>query len=47
MDFSGGLVRLGEDDPIEMQMNNFLKESIEIEMPPDVRSWKQNTKVNV
>jgi hypothetical protein len=28
-------------------MNKFLKEPVEIEMPPDVRSWKQNTKVNV
>jgi hypothetical protein len=28
-------------------MNRFLKEPVELEMPPDVRSWKQNTKVNV
>ena len=47
MDFTGGLVRAGEKDPIEEQMNVFLKESIELDMPADVRSWKQNTKVNV
>jgi hypothetical protein len=28
-------------------MNAFLKEAVEFEMPPDVRSWKQHTKVNV
>lgn len=47
MDFTGGLVRAGEKDPIEEQMNVFLKEAIELDMPADVRSWKQNTKVNV
>lgn len=47
IDLSGGLIKHGDPDPIEEQMNKFLKEQVEIEMPPDVRSWKQNTKVNV
>ncbi len=47
MDLAGGLIKNGDPDPIEEQMNRFLKEQVEIEMPPDVRSWKQNTKVNV
>lgn len=28
-------------------MNSYLKEQVDIEMPADVRSWKQNTKVHV
>ena len=47
IDLAGGLIKNGEPDPIEEQMKRFLKEQTEIEMPPDVRSWKQNTKVNV
>ena len=40
MDLAGGLIKTGDPDPIESQMNSFLKETVEIEMPPDVRSWK-------
>lgn len=40
MDLAGGLIKNGDPDPIEDQMNKFLKEQVEIEMPPDVRSWK-------
>lgn len=40
MDFAGGFVKAGEPDPIELQMDRFLKEHIEIEMPPNVVSWK-------
>ena len=47
LDFCGQLVKKGEKDPIEEQMQQFLKEQVEFEMPPDVRSWKQNTKVHV
>lgn len=47
MDFLGGLVKKGENDPIEAQMQAFLKEEVDVEMPTDVRSWKQNTKVHV
>ena len=28
-------------------MREFLKEDVEFEMPPDVRSWKQKAKVNM
>lgn len=47
MDLAGGFVKNGEPDPIELQMDRFLKEPIEIEMPQNVISWKQNSKVNV
>lgn len=47
LQFVGGLVKKGDPDPIEQQMDAYLKETVEIEMPPDVRSWKQNTKVHV
>lgn len=40
MDLAGGLIKNGDPDPIEEQMNRFLKEQVEIDMPPDVRSWK-------
>jgi uncharacterized protein YkwD len=33
MDFCGGLVKKGDADPIEEQMNAFLKEVVEVEMP--------------
>lgn len=47
LDFCGGLVKKGDSDPIEQQMEAYLKESVEVEMLADVRSWKQNTKVHV
>jgi hypothetical protein len=47
IEFAGGFVKAGEDDPIEKQMQEFLKEQVDFEMPEDVRSWKQNSKVNV
>ena len=40
MNLVGGLIKTGQPDPIEEQMNKFLKEQVEIEIPPDVRSWK-------
>ncbi len=47
MNFAGGFVEKGQEDPIEKQMDAFLKEEVEIEMPTGVRSWKQNSKVSV
>jgi uncharacterized protein YkwD len=40
MDFAAGFVKTGEEDPIEQHIDLFLKESVEFEMPTDVRSWK-------
>ena len=40
MDIAGALVKHGDEDPIDEQMNMFLKEPFEMEMPQDVRSWK-------
>ena len=47
LDYAGGFVAFGEPDPIEKQMDAFLKEDVEFEMPDDVRSWKQNSKIQV
>ena len=47
LQFVGGIVKKGDPDPIEQQMDAYLKENVDIEMPADVRSWKQNIKVHV
>jgi len=45
IDYAGAFVPAGEPDPIEKQMDAFLKEDVVFEMPEDVRSWKQNSKI--
>mgnify|MGYP007117155667 FL=1 len=40
IDYAGAFVVNGEPDPIEKQMDDFLKEEVEFEMPENVRSWK-------
>jgi hypothetical protein len=40
MDFCGQILKPGDKDPIEEQMQAFMKEEVEFEMPADVRSWK-------
>jgi len=47
MDFSGGFVLKGSEDPIEKQMKQFLEEQVELDTPEGTLSWKQNVKVNV
>lgn len=47
VDYAGAFVVNGEPDPIEKQMDDFLKEEVEFEMPENVRSWKQNSKIQV
>jgi|TARA_B110000305_G_C18926631_1_gene397645 hypothetical protein len=47
VDYAGAFVAKGEPDPIERQMDQFLKEEVEFEMPENVRSWKQNSKIQV
>ena len=47
MQFAGGLVKKGEPDPIQQQLDAFLREQVDLEMPTDVRSYKQNSKVHV
>ena len=48
IDFCAAFVRNGEEDPIEKQMDIFLKEEVEFpEMPADIRGWKQNSKISV
>ena len=41
LDFCACFVKTGEDDPIERQMDEFLKEEVEFtDMPVDIRGWK-------
>ena len=40
IDYAGAFVANGEPDPIEKQMDSFLKEEVDFEMPDGVRSWK-------
>lgn len=47
IDYAGAFVANGEPDPIEKQMDAFLKEEVDFEMPEGVRSWKQNSKIQV
>ena len=47
IDYAGAFVVTGEVDPIEKQMDIFLKEEVEFDMPEGVRSWKQNSKIQV
>lgn len=47
IDYAGAFVPKGEPDPIEKQMDAFLKEDVDFEMPAGVRSWKQNSKIQV
>ena len=47
IDYCGAFVANGEADPIEQQMDAFLKEEVIFEMPDNVRSWKQTSKIQV
>jgi hypothetical protein len=48
IDFCTAFVGHGEEDPIEKQMDLFLREEFEfIEMPADIRGWKQSSKISV
>ena len=47
IDYCGAFVVKGQPDPIERQMDAFLKEEVEFDMPENVRSWKQNSKIQV
>ena len=48
LDFCAAFVKNGEEDPIERQMDLFLKEEYEFDdMPADIRGWKQNSKISV
>ena len=47
MDFVGGLVSEGQQDPTEEQIQAFIKEKADVQMPSGVKSWKQNVKVRL
>jgi hypothetical protein len=41
LDYAASFVKSGEEDPIERQMDEFLKEDTEFaSMPADIRGWK-------
>lgn len=45
LDYVGMFVPTGGADPIMVQMDEFLKEPVDFDMPDDVKSWKQNSKI--
>ena len=46
IDYSASFVKAGAEDPIERQMDEFLKEEVTFDdMPADIRGWKQNSKI--
>lgn len=48
INYAAGYVAKGDPDPIEEQLDTFLKEEVVFEnMPQDVLSWKQHTKITV
>ena len=48
IDYAAAFVKTGEADPIETQMDAFLKEDVEFDdLPADIRGWKQNAKISV
>ena len=47
INYAGGFTDPSQQDPIQEFMKNFLKEDVDFEMPPNVRSWKQKAKVNM
>lgn len=48
IDYSASFVKAGDEDPIERQMDEFLKEEVTFDdMPADIRGWKQNSKIQV
>ena len=47
IEYVGAFVEKGAADPIEQQMDQFLKEDVEFDMPDNVRSWKQTSKIQV
>ena len=40
LDFAGAFVESGGDDPIEKEMEIFMREEVDFDMPNNVRSWK-------
>ena len=48
IDYTAAFVKAGDEDPIERQMDEFLKEEVAFDdMPMDIRGWKQNSKIQV
>lgn len=46
-DFACGYIPLGQEDPIKLAMDQYLKEPVNIDVPKGAKSWNTNTKVDV
>ena len=40
INYAAGYVAKGEPDPLEKQVDEFLKDEVEFDMPKNVSSWK-------
>jgi hypothetical protein len=40
INYAGLFTKIGEPDPIDLFVEEFLKEEVEFNMPKNVRSWK-------
>ena len=48
IDYAASFVKSDDEDPIERQMDEFLKKEVAFDdMPMDIRGWKQNSKIQV
>ena len=47
INYAAGYVAKGEPDPLEKQVDDFLREEAEIQMPSGVSSWKQRSEISV
>ena len=47
INYAAGYCAKGEPDPLEKQVDAFLKEEVEFEMPPYVMCWKQRSEISV
>jgi hypothetical protein len=47
INYAAGYVAKGEPDPLEKQVDEFLKEEAEFNMPKNVSSWKQRSEISV
>ena len=39
IDYAGGFVKKGEEDPMQAQMNEFMKEKVDFETPEGATGW--------
>ena len=47
IDFACGFTKQGEEDTMKKQMNDFMNEEVDFEMPEGALSWKQSVEVKM